>query len=252
MNKAMVAVIITLQFSSLSSALAETLSLSQLPQRAPVPIKELEAVKKAVDPEKKMTEAQRSMFALGQIYQYQINKGNSELVARIALQLLQLYRLETIRYSSIVAYATENGDIATAGLDALKAYVNAPNSKDIAVFKDEDGKLNYSFTDATTGKTIVKGVLSPSQLASQATGIASAVFEKLIYESASLPLSQSEKISQRNVFNQRRSIANGGFSDREDFGNLFPTAPLRSPPSFNCVTMNEVYGSGSTTHCDSQ
>lgn len=248
----MIAVVVILQFSSFSGAFGETLSLSQLPQRAPVPAKELDMVKKAVDPGNKLTEAQRNMFALGKIYQFQMDKGNSEGVARVALQLLQLYRLETIRYASIAAHAAQEGDLDTAARAAVKAYANIPDGRDIAVYKDEDGKLNYSYTDASTGKTIVKGLLTPQQLASQATGIAPAVFEKLIYELASLQLSESESANRKALLEQRRSILNGGFSDRDDLGDVSPAPSHRSPPSFNCVTMNEVYGSGSTTHCAPQ
>jgi len=251
-SRAIIAVVITLQFSLFSSALGETLSLSQLPQRAPVPVKELDAVKKAVDPEGKMTDAQRNMFALGHIYHFQLGKGNSEGVARVALQLLQLYRLETIRYASIAAHAAQEGDLDPAARAAVKAYANIPDGRDIAVYKDEDGKLNYSYTDASTGKTIAKGLLTPQQLAAQATGIAPAVFEKLIYESASLPLSESESANRKALLEQRRLILNGGFSDRDDLGDLSPAPSHRSPPSFDCVTMNEVFGSGSTTHCTPQ
>lgn len=252
MNRAMIAVVITLQFSSFSCAFGQTLSLSQLPRRAPVAAAELDRIKKAVDPQGKMTEAQRVMFALGQVYQYQLNKGNPEGAARVALQLLQLYRLETIRYSSIAAHASENGDLDTTARAAVKAYANVPDVKDLVVFKDDDGKLYYSYTDVTTGKTIVKGFLTPQQLGSQATGIAPAVFEKLIYEAASLPLSQSEIENRRALLELRRSILNGGFSNQGDTSDLPSTPSPRSPPSINCVTMNEVFGTGSTTHCEPQ
>jgi hypothetical protein len=149
-----------------------------------IPEQELEAVKKAVDPEGKMTEAQRNMMALGQVYQFQINKGNPEGAQRAAFQVLQAYRLDAQRYASIAAHAAENGDLTTAAQAAVKAYANIPDGRDIAVYKDEDGKLNYSYTDAATGKTIVKGLLTPQQLAAQATGIAAGGFDKLILQAA--------------------------------------------------------------------
>lgn len=149
-----------------------------------IPPQELDAVKKAVDPEGKMTEAQRNMMALGQVYQFQLNKGNPEGAQRAAFQVLQAYRLDAQRYASIAAHAAENGDLNTAAQAAVKAYANIPDGRDIAVFKDEDGKLNYSYTDAATGKTIVKGLLTPQQLAAQATGIAAGGFDKLILQAA--------------------------------------------------------------------
>ena len=149
-----------------------------------IPPEELDAVKKAVDPQGKMTEAQRNMMALGQVYQFQMSKGNPEGAQRAAFQVLQAYRLDAQRYASIAAHAAENGDLDTAARAAVKAYANIPDGRDIAVFKDEDGKLNYSYTDAATGKTIVKGLLTPQQLASQATGIAAGGFDKLILQAA--------------------------------------------------------------------
>ena len=149
-----------------------------------IPPQELDAVKKAVDPEGKMTEAQRNMMALGQVYQFQLNKGNPEGAQRAAFQVLQAYRLDAQRYASIAAHAAENGDLNTAAQAAVKAYANIPDGRDIAVFKDEDGKLNFSYTDAATGKTIVKGLLTPQQLAAQATGIAAGGFDKLILQAA--------------------------------------------------------------------
>ncbi len=123
-------------------------------------------------------------MALGQVYQFQMNKGNPEGAQRAAFQVLQAYRLDAQRYASIAAHAAENGDLTTAAQAAVKAYANIPDGRDIAVFKDEDGKLNFSYTDAATGKTIVKGLLTPQQLAAQATGIAAGGFDKLILQAA--------------------------------------------------------------------
>ena len=158
-----------------------------------IPPQELDAVKKAVDPEGKMTEAQRNMMALGQVYQFQMNKGNPEGAQRAAFQVLQAYRLDAQRYASIAAHAAENGDLTTAAQAAVKAYANIPDGRDIAVFKDEDGKLNYSYTDAATGKTIVKGLLTPQQLAAQATGIAAGGFDKLILQAAGQRVEEATK-----------------------------------------------------------
>lgn len=158
-----------------------------------IPEQELEAVKKAVDPEGKMTEAQRNMMALGQVYQFQINKGNPEGAQRAAFQVLQAYRLDAQRYASIAAHAAQEGDLDTAARAAVKAYANIPDGRDIAVYKNDDGKLNYSYTDAATGKTIVKGLLTPQQLAAQATGIASGSFDKLILQAAGQRAEESGK-----------------------------------------------------------
>lgn len=251
MQKTVIAFIVAFHFLSFSSANSETLSSRNLPQRAPLPPQFLDAVKKKVDPEGKMTEAQRNMYALGAVYRDQMNKNNPEGVARVALQILQAYRLDVQRYANIAAHAAEAGDLSTAAQAAMKSYANIPDGRDVKIFKRDDGQLNYYYTDGRTGERIQKGVLTPKELAAHATGIAAGVFEKLIYESASLPLppqpaSAKRRLDPMIVFPDPDSHADSASSNPRGVpsaGNL---------PSINCVTMKEVYGTGSTTHCHAQ
>lgn len=141
---------------------------------------EMEAARKAVDPQGKLSDAQRNLAALGSVYQYQMNKGNPEGAQRVAFQMLQHYRVAAQRYAAIAAQAAEEGNLDLATKAAVRAYANIPDGRDIEIFKDEDGKLNYSYTDATTGKTIAKGLLTPQQLASSAMGLAQGGFDKAI------------------------------------------------------------------------
>lgn len=144
---------------------------------------EMAAVKKAVDPQGKLTESQRNMAALGSVYQYQMNKGNPEGAQRVAFQMLQHYRVAAQRYAAIAAQAVENGDLDTATKAALHAYANVPDGRDMALTKDDDGNLVYSFTDEN-GKTILKGVATPQQLAASAMGMATNGFDKAILMAA--------------------------------------------------------------------
>lgn len=141
---------------------------------------EMAAAKKAVDPQGKLSEAQRNMAALGSVYQYQMNKGNPEGAQRVAFQMLQHYRVASQRYAAIAAQAANSGDIDLATKAAVKAYANIPDGRDVEIFKDDDGKLNFSYTDATTGKTIAKGLVTPQQLASSAMGLAQGGFDKAL------------------------------------------------------------------------
>jgi hypothetical protein len=154
--------------------------------------KEMDAVRKTVDPEGKLTESQRNMAALGAVYQYQVNKGNPEGAQKLAFGMLQHFRLASQRYAAIAAHAAQEGDMDLATTAAVKAYANVPDGKDLAVFKDEDGKLNYSFTDEN-GKTIVKGIATPQQLAASAMGLASGGFDKALMQAAGQPAAAAGK-----------------------------------------------------------
>lgn len=145
---------------------------------------EMAAAKKAIDPQGRLSEAQRNIAALGSVYQFQMNKGNPEGAQRIAFQMLQHYRVAAQRYAAIAAQAANSGDLDLATKAAVKAYANIPDGRDIEIFKDEDGKLNFSYTDATTGKTIAKGLVTPQQLASSAMGIAQGGFDKALLTAA--------------------------------------------------------------------
>ncbi len=145
---------------------------------------EMAAVKKSIDPQGKLSEAQRNIAALGSVYQYQMNKGNPEGAQRIAFQMLQHYRAASQRYAAIAAHAVEQGDLDLATKAAVQAYANVPDGRDLAIFKDEDGRLNYSYTDAQTGKTIAKGIATPQQLASSAMGLAQGGFDKALIAAA--------------------------------------------------------------------
>lgn len=149
-----------------------------------LPPAELDKVKKAVDPEGKLSEAQRNMAALGSVFQYQMNRGNPEGAQRAAFQVLQAYRLDSMRYAAIAAHAAQDGNLDLAAQAAVKAYANIPDGNDIHLSKGEDGKLMFSYTDGKTGKVIKKGLITPQQLAAQATGLAQDGFDKAILSAA--------------------------------------------------------------------
>jgi hypothetical protein len=144
---------------------------------------EMQAAKKAVDPQGKLTDSQRNMAALGSVYQFWMNKGEPDRAQKVAFQMLQHYRVASERYAAIAAHAADAGNMDLATKAAVQSYANVPDGRDLQVFKDDDGNVNYSFTD-DKGNTVVKGVATPQQLASSAMGMASGGFDKAILMAA--------------------------------------------------------------------
>lgn len=144
---------------------------------------EMDAARKAVDPQNKLTDSQRNLAALGSVYQFWQNKGEPDKATKVAGQMLQHYRAASERYAAIAAHAAQSGDMDLATKAAVKAYANVPDGKDFQIFKDDDGQLNYSYTDAN-GQTIAKGIATPQQLASSAMGLASGGFDKALLTAA--------------------------------------------------------------------
>jgi hypothetical protein len=146
---------------------------------------EMQAAKKAVDPDGRLTDSQRNMAALGSVYQYFSNKGEGDKAERVAFQMLQHYRNATQRYAAISAHAAQTGDLDLATKAAVKAYANVPDGKDIHLEKspDDPNKLIYYYTDEK-GNDIAKGIATPQELASRAMGLASGGFDKAILSAA--------------------------------------------------------------------
>jgi len=147
--------------------------------------KEMEAIKRAIDPEGKMSESQRNMAALGGIYQYKMNKGDPEGAKRAAFSMLQYYRQASQRWAAISKAAADNGDMDGATKAALKAYANIPDGRDVRIMKRQDGTVGYQMIDDQSGKVIGEGVLqSPQQIGALAMRAATDGFDQFILEAA--------------------------------------------------------------------
>lgn len=145
---------------------------------------EMDAARKAVDPEGRLTESQRNMVALGSVYQYWANKGDPARADKVAFQMLQHYRLAAQRYAAIAAAAAEHGNMDMATKAALKAYANVPDGRDMQVTVDPNGGgLKYNYTDEN-GKTISQGIASPQEFASQVMGLTRGGFDQALLSSA--------------------------------------------------------------------
>jgi tetratricopeptide (TPR) repeat protein len=144
---------------------------------------EMEAVRKAVDPEGKMPEGQRNMAALGSMYQFYLNKGDTDRAQKAAFGLLQNYRVMAARYGALAAAAAEKGDTDQAIKAALKAYDFVPDGQDLKITKSEDGKLSYVVTDMY-GKQTTKGIATPQQLGAMAMRVGADGFDQFILSAA--------------------------------------------------------------------
>jgi hypothetical protein len=145
---------------------------------------ELAFMKKAVDPEGKLTESQRNMAAIGAAYQFYANRGEGDKAEKIAFQMLQSYRNASQRYAALAAHAAEQGNMDLATTAALKSYANVPDGRTMQLTYDKDnGRLVYHYTDEY-GKTISKGVATPQELAASSMGLATGGFDKAILSAA--------------------------------------------------------------------
>lgn len=144
---------------------------------------EMDAARRAVDPEGRLTESQRNMAALGSVYQYWANKGDPSRADKVAFQMLQHFRLASQRYAAIAAAAAEHGNMDMATKAALKAYSNVPDGRDMNLSFTSDGKLQYNYTDEN-GKTISKGVATPQEFAQAAMGMTKGGFDQSILSAA--------------------------------------------------------------------
>jgi hypothetical protein len=64
---------------------------------------EMNAARKAVDPDGKYTDGERNIAALGAVYQYWMNKDEPEKAQIVAGQMLQHYRSARQRYAAITS-----------------------------------------------------------------------------------------------------------------------------------------------------
>jgi hypothetical protein len=129
---------------------------------------EMDEVRKAIDPEGRMTESQRNMAALAHVYEYNLKQNNPEGAQRAAASMMQYFGQMSGRYQSLAKVAAESGDVDGAVKNMLKAHANIPDGIDLRVVKTPKG-ISYTYMDEKTGKTYEQGVASPEEILSFAT-----------------------------------------------------------------------------------
>ena len=179
---------------------------------------EMDAARKTIDPENKLTESQRNLAALGAVYQFWQNKGDGEKAQRVAGQMLQHYRTASERYAAIAAHAAEQGNLVVATQAAVKAYANVPDGRDMTIRRTGDGNLIYEYTDEN-GKTLSKGIATPQQLASSAMGLVQGGFDKALLSAAG----QREEEAKASGKGAGKAVGGSApnSSDRKNMEELF-------------------------------
>jgi hypothetical protein len=217
----------------------------------------MSAARKAVDPENKLPSGLQNIAALGSIFQYWANRGEPEKAQAVAAQFLQHYQLLMQRYANIVAQAKETqGSIGLATKAAIKSYANLPVGRDARLTYDADKeRVIYHYVDGE-GVTRTKALATPQQLGSSSMGMVLNGFDKALASAATLDRTSNRVAPSSPSVTSPAIVPSPRFALPsidlpEPVLNVSPieAAPIK-PPSFNCITMNEVYGNGSTTHCN--
>lgn len=170
---------------------------------------EMEAVRNAIDPQKRLTDSQRNMAALAHVYKWNLERGDPEGAKRAAASMLQYYGHMADRYSALAKVAAESGNVDATVQNLLKMHANVPDGMDLRVVKTPTG-IAYTYQDEATGKVYEKGIASPDQIVQFATkGLVS--MESLITQAAG-----HRAGGGGGARSEKAAPAGRKFSDRED------------------------------------
>lgn len=138
----------------------------------------------AVDPDKELPESERTMAALGTVYDHYIKRGEPEKAKAAAASIVQYQRKLFQQYATIAKAAIADGDIDAGAKAAVKAYSAVPDGQDLKVKKLENGRYQIELTDEATGKVISKPVLTPQEIGGWAMKVHPGSFDQYIMEAA--------------------------------------------------------------------
>lgn len=138
----------------------------------------------AVDPKNELPESERTMAALGTVYDHYIKRGEPQKAKAAAASIVQYQRKLFQQYASIAKAAVADGDIDAATKAAVKAYSSVPDGQDMKVKKLDDGRYQIDITDEATGKTISKPVLTPQEIGGWAMKVSPGSFDEFIMQAA--------------------------------------------------------------------
>lgn len=139
---------------------------------------------KAVDPDNELPESERTMAALGMVYDHYIKRGEPAKAKAAAASIVQYQRKLFQQYSAITKAAIADGDIDAATKAAVKAYSSVPDGQNMKVKKLDDGRYQLDITDEATGKTVSKPVLTPQEIGGWAMKITPGSFDQFIMDAA--------------------------------------------------------------------
>jgi hypothetical protein len=202
---------------------------------------DLGRIKKSIDPNSKLPESSHNLAAVGAMYQYMMNKGDTDAAACAAFQMIQYYRTASQTYAVIAAASAQKGGLDTNTRAAMKEYANVPDGQNFQLQKTPDGQVSYTTTDEKTGKVTSHGLETPDNLAASAMGFAKNGFDKALLATA------EPEITRRSV--------QGSIAGKPKATLSMPADPLLDMPAthsqqpMNCVTI-ELGGGLSSTNCN--
>jgi len=138
----------------------------------------------AVDPKKELPDSERTMAALGMVYDHYVKQGQGDKAKAAAASIVQYQRKLFQQYSAIAKAAVSDGDIDAATKAAVKAYDSVPDGQGMKVRKLENGRYQIDITDEATGQTISKPVLTPQEIGGWAMKVNPGSFDQFIMEAA--------------------------------------------------------------------
>lgn len=140
-----------------------------------------------IDPDRKMAPGERNMLAMGTVYKYYMDNGDTEQAKAAAASMVQYYRQQSQQFLALGQAAAAKGDFDNAAKAAMGAYANIPNGRDFKIAKNEDGSFNISVTDTKTGKVVNRKVMSPQEFGAAAMQFNPATFDDEILNAAGAP-----------------------------------------------------------------
>jgi hypothetical protein len=79
-----------------------------------------------VDPRNELPEGERTLRALGRVWQIYMKKGNAAGASRAAADFLQAMHVQSQRYAALTVVQANGGDLDDTALSLLKGYANVP------------------------------------------------------------------------------------------------------------------------------
>jgi|GEM_PF-4514791 len=152
-----------------------------------------------IDPERKMSPAERNMMAMGTVYRFYMDNGEVEKAKEAAMSMVQYYRRASQQFLALGQAAAEEGDLDKAAMAAVAAYANVPNGRDMSIEKDDNGNFVVSVTDAKTGKRINRKVMPPREFAAAAMQFNPTTFDEEILNAAGVPAEKFDDPSFETV-----------------------------------------------------
>lgn len=119
-----------------------------------------------IDPDKKMNPAQRNLAALGNVYNYYMDRGETDKAKLAAAEMVLYHQQAFNQFSALAQAAVKEGRLDDASKAALAAYTNIPDGRDMSIEKDGEN-YKITFTDAESGEEMEQAVLDPTRFAEQ-------------------------------------------------------------------------------------